>query len=131
MVIVSSLFVSICFIDANFLRIWIIKLGSFLLPLNGSGDKKGLSVSISNLSSGIILKVFCKSVLFLNVIIPLAENYELNFNRLFANVSDPVKQCIKILSLLFTNSESIFSISVSAFLECIIKGTSNSIAALI
>ena len=39
----------------------------------GSGAKKGLSVSISNLSIGIKLNVFWSSMEFLNVIIPLAE----------------------------------------------------------
>ena len=50
-----------------------MKDGSFFLPLLGSGAKKGLSVSMSNLSSGITLKVSCSSVEFLKVIIPLAE----------------------------------------------------------
>ena len=39
----------------------------------GEGAKKGLSVSINNLSKGIILNIFCNSKLFLNVMIPLAE----------------------------------------------------------
>ena len=43
---------------ANFFSVYIIYDGSFFLPLLGSGDKKGLSVSINNLSVGIILKVF-------------------------------------------------------------------------
>ena len=45
----------------------------FFLPLLGTGDKKGLSVSINNFSLGILQKVSCNSNEFLNVIIPLAE----------------------------------------------------------
>ena len=56
-----------------FSKVYLMKLGSFFLPLIGIGAKKGLSVSISNFSRGISLKVSCKSTLFLNVIIPLAE----------------------------------------------------------
>ena len=60
-------------ISANFFAVWSINEGSFFLPLLGTGAKKGLSVSIKSLSIGIILKVFCSSVEFLKVIIPLAE----------------------------------------------------------
>ena len=37
--------------------------------------------------------------LFLKVIIPLAEKKASNSNNLFAKFNEPVKQCIKILSL--------------------------------
>ena len=42
----------------NFSKVYLIKLGSFFLPLIGIGAKKGLSVSMSNLSNGIVLNVF-------------------------------------------------------------------------
>ena len=53
-----------------------MKLGSFDLPLRGSGAKYGESVSINNLSFGIFLIVPAKSMDFLNVTIPLTEIYE-------------------------------------------------------
>ena len=59
-------------ISANFSAVYFIKEGSFFLPLLGTGAKKGLSVSINRLSRGIVLKVSCKSIEFLKVIIPLA-----------------------------------------------------------
>ena len=46
------------------------------MPLFGTGARYGLSVSIKILSFGINLKVSCKSIEFLKVIIPLPEKYE-------------------------------------------------------
>ena len=80
-----------------FSKVYLMKLGSFFLPLIGIGAKKGLSVSISYFSKGISLKVSCKSTLFLNVIIPLAEKKVLNSINFFAKLNEPVKQCIRIL----------------------------------
>ena len=40
---------------ASFSIVYLIKLGSFFLPLMGIGAKNGLSVSISNFSNGIVL----------------------------------------------------------------------------
>ena len=60
-------------ISANFCAVKSINDGSFFFPLLGTGARKGLSVSIKILSFGKNLKVFCKSWVFLNVIIPLAE----------------------------------------------------------
>ena len=48
-------------------------LGSFDLPLKGSGERYGESVSTNILSTGSSEKVFAKEVDFLNVIIPLAD----------------------------------------------------------
>ena len=50
-----------------------IFFGSFLLPLTGSGDKYGESVSTNNLSKGTISNAFLSSEDFLNVTIPLAD----------------------------------------------------------
>ena len=50
-----------------------ILLGSLGLPLKGSGDKYGESVSTKIFSFGICLKVLANSDEFLNVTIPLAE----------------------------------------------------------
>ena len=58
MVILISSDFSIFLMSASFDAVKSIKDGSFFLPLFGSGDKKGLSVSISNLSNGNFLKVF-------------------------------------------------------------------------
>ena len=68
------------FNSANLDKVYFIKLGSFLTPLIGMGAKKGLSVSMSNLFKGIVLNVFCKSIVFLNVIMPLAEKKAPNDN---------------------------------------------------
>ena len=65
----SSIFLRL----ASFCAVNLMYEGSFFLPLFGSGDKKGLSVSIKSLSSGTFLNVSCNSVEFLKVIIPLAE----------------------------------------------------------
>ena len=54
---------------------------------------------MSNFSRGIDLNVSCNSNEFLKVIIPLAEKKESNDKSLFANVLEPVKQCISILGL--------------------------------
>ena len=59
-------------LDKNF-NVCVIWLGSFGLPLRGSGDKYGESVSIRILPEGKFLNVSANSLDFLNVIIPLAE----------------------------------------------------------
>ena len=78
-----------------------IKDGSFFFPLFGTGAKKGLSVSIKILFNGSDLKVSCKSIAFLKVIIPLAEKNEFKVNNFLENYLEPVKQCIKILTFWF------------------------------
>ncbi len=60
-------------IFANFSAVKSIKDGSFFFPRLGTGARYGLSVSIKTLSKGNDLKVSCKSIEFLKVIIPLAE----------------------------------------------------------
>ena len=65
----------ISLISASFSAVNFTKDGSFFFPLFGTGAKYGLSVSIKVFSKGIDLNVSCKSVEFLNVIIPLAEKY--------------------------------------------------------
>ena len=52
-----KLSVEIFFKSASFSAVNFIKLGSFFFPLIGIGAKKGLSVSINNLSSLIDLNV--------------------------------------------------------------------------
>jgi hypothetical protein len=47
--------------------------GSFVRPLLGTGARNGASVSISNLSSGIVFTISLKLSAFLNVIIPDIE----------------------------------------------------------
>jgi hypothetical protein len=63
------------------------------------------------------MMILIKSKEFLKVIIPLAEKYEFNSKSFFENSLDPVKQCIKILRLLFLYELSISYVSFSAFLE--------------
>jgi hypothetical protein len=70
-------------INDNFSAVYFIKLGSFFFPRIGIGAKKGLSVSISNLSKGIVLNVSCNSMLFLKVIMPLAEKKAPNVSNFF------------------------------------------------
>jgi len=60
-------------ISANFCAVYFINEGSLVDPLFGSGARKGESVSISSLSTGIKDAVSCNSILFLKVIIPLKE----------------------------------------------------------
>ena len=50
-----------------------IKLGSFGLPLSGTGARYGASVSTNIFLFGISLKVFAKSRDLLNVTTPLAD----------------------------------------------------------
>ena len=69
---INSLFV-ISLIFASLSAVYLTNEGSFFFPLFGTGAKYGLSVSIKSLSLGMILKVSCNSLEFLNVIIPLAE----------------------------------------------------------
>ena len=57
-----------------YLIVWTIWLGSLLLPLSGSGERYGESVSTKILLVGMDLKVSTSSLFFLKVIIPLAEN---------------------------------------------------------
>ena len=121
----------ICLISASFWAVCTTKEGSFCLPLLGTGAKYGLSVSMSILSKGINLNVFCNSWEFLKVIIPLAEKYAPKFNKFSANFFDPVKQCVKIFYLSFLYLLKISSVSFSAFLEWIIKGIFSSIDAWI
>ena len=58
--------------DRN-LTVCTILAGSLGLPLNGSGDRYGESVSTRILSLGSDKKVSAKSFDFLNVTIPLAD----------------------------------------------------------
>ena len=72
---------------ASFCAVNLMNEGSFFLLLFGSGDKKGLSVSIKSLSSGIFLKVSCNSIDFLKVIMPLAEKYAFSVATYMLNKS--------------------------------------------
>ena len=130
-VAVTNSLLEIFLILASFSAVYLTYDGSFFLPLNGSGAKKGLSVSMSNFSKGINLKVSCNSEEFLNVMIPLAEKKVLKLSNFLANSFYPVKQCINILRLKFLYLLNISSVSLSAFLEWTINGISNSIEALI
>jgi hypothetical protein len=88
LVVKSIISLEVVFLSkASFSIVYLIKLGSFFLPLIGIGAKKGLSVSTSNLSKGIVLNVSCKSKLFLKVIIPLAEKNALSSISFFENSS--------------------------------------------
>ena len=58
---------------ARYSAVYFTKDGSLILPLIGSGAKKGLSVSISIDSKGASLIISLKFDAFLNVIIPEIE----------------------------------------------------------
>ena len=66
--------------------------GSFGLPLKGSGDRYGASVSTRILFEGIALNVSANSLDFLKVITPLADIYAPISSNLNANFFVPVKQ---------------------------------------
>ena len=60
---------------------YFINAGWFVLPLIGTGDKKGLSVSISILSIGMVVTISLKFEAFLNVAIPDNEFIKLIKNN--------------------------------------------------
>ena len=91
----SSFDFSISLICASFFEVKSIKEGSFFFPRLGTGAKNGLSVSIKILSKGKNLNVFCNSLEFLNVIIPLAEKYVFRLSRSSANFCEPVNSALR------------------------------------
>ena len=66
-------------------------------------ELKGLRVSVdgNEILKGIDLNVNCNSLLFLNVIIPLAEKKLFKSKSLLAKFLLPVKQCIRIFGWYF------------------------------
>ena len=108
--------------DKNF-TVWTRKLGSFDLPLKGTGAKYGESVSTKILSLGISLNVEANSWDFLKVTTPLAEIYALRSNNLNAKSFEPVKQWINIFrSFILLYFLKISNVSFSAALVWTIIG---------
>lgn len=68
--------------------------GSFRFPRNGTGVRKGQSVSISSLSSGTCAAIARKSSAFLKVTMPEKEIEKPNSMACCASAKLPLKQCM-------------------------------------
>ncbi len=103
--------------------------GSLRRPLNGTGVKKGQSVSINNLSKGTILAISRRGCAFLNVTFPEKEIKNPRSRVAETNGSPPLKQCmIPCLRAPPHSSCKISIVSSSAAREWIITGTSRLLA---